>query len=90
MSGGESRDDADVHNNLGLVLAKAGRTEEAAEQFRAALRADPGFAPAHLNLGTALASQGKRGPALAEFRRALELEPRNVKARRNIDIVGPS
>ena len=42
--------DAVFHNNLGSVLVKAGRTEEAAVFFRKALEFDPKLNIAHINL----------------------------------------
>jgi predicted O-linked N-acetylglucosamine transferase (SPINDLY family) len=42
--------DAVFHNNLGSVLVKAGRTEEAARCFRKALEIDPGLNIARINL----------------------------------------
>ncbi len=42
--------DAVFHNNLGSVLVKAGRTEEAAKCFRKALEIDPGLNIARINL----------------------------------------
>ena len=42
--------DAVFHNNLGSVLVQAGRTEDAAAQFRKALEIDPGLNIAHINL----------------------------------------
>ncbi len=60
-------------NNLGDVLMKQGRRDEAMAQFDAALRADPGFVSAHLNRGLALQEGGKTEESLKELRTAVEL-----------------
>ena len=53
--------------NLGLALAKQGRTDEAIEHYREAVRLQPAFGEARQHLADALASQAKteeaRGPA---------------------------
>jgi spermidine synthase len=44
---------AEAHNNLGIALASTGRTDEAIDQFRLALRIDPEFDDAKRNLAMA-------------------------------------
>ena len=41
---------AEAHNNLGIILAKQGRLDEAVSQFVEALRIDPDFTKAKRNL----------------------------------------
>jgi protein O-GlcNAc transferase len=43
--------------NLGTVLAKLGRTDEALARYNEALRADPNNPDAHFNLGVTLAGR---------------------------------
>lgn len=57
---------------------------EAAEAYRRALAADPGFADAHCNLGTVYYNQNRRGLARECFERALELDPRHVEGHVNL------
>lgn len=76
-----------ARNNLGLVLAAKGRTEEALEQYRLALRLRPCYASAHNNLGAALLQSGRLDEAEAHFRRALACDPSCVTAARNRDII---
>ena len=52
-------DDAEVHNNLGIALAKQERTADALAHFREALRIRPDFAEARHNLAIALQKAGK-------------------------------
>jgi len=63
-------------NDLGMLLLRSGRAEEAAADFRRAVSLDPGSAAAHCNLGAALAKTGAREAAEAEVRSALAIDPR--------------
>ena len=73
-----------AHANLGAALEARGRAAEAAEQYRAALRARPDSAAARNNLGAALQSVGNLEGAIAEYRRAVQAEPDYVNARHNL------
>ncbi|HOW89397.1 MAG TPA: tetratricopeptide repeat protein, partial [Elusimicrobiales bacterium] len=64
-----------AHNNLGVVLAGLGRTEEAVEHYREALRIRPDYPNARHNLGLALAALGRKEEAVAQYREALRLKP---------------
>ena len=55
-------DDAALRTDRGIALWSAGRREEAAADFRAALKTRPGFLPAAMSLASALAGS-KEGPA---------------------------
>lgn len=68
-----------AHNNLGVVLAAAGRTDEAIAQYRAALAINPEDAKARNNLGLALAARGRTDEAVAQYRMALNLALRQGK-----------
>jgi Flp pilus assembly protein TadD len=41
---------AKAHYNLGVLFERQGRVEEAAREFRMALRLDPGYAKARIGL----------------------------------------
>lgn len=59
---------------LGNVEARAGNQPAAAEAYRAALRAAPGYVPAHISLGQ-LHFEGERYPeAATALRRGLEID----------------
>ena len=65
-----------AHNNLGVALARMGRTPEAIDEYQAALRLKPDYAEPHNNLATALSRQPDRMPdAIAEVREALRIKP---------------
>src|SRR5207247_2097497 len=48
-----------AHSNYATALQEAGRTDEAAGQFSAALRLNPGSAKTHVNLAALLMEKGK-------------------------------
>ncbi len=66
---------ASGENNRGVAFLAAGRYEEAAEAFRAALRRSPGQPMVTVNLALALRFQGKIDEAVALFERALDSPP---------------
>jgi tetratricopeptide (TPR) repeat protein len=74
-------------NALGIVLGKQGRVDEAIEQFRNAVRIDPGLADAHSNLALALQKAGRLDEALAECREALRLNPDFAEGHYNLGCV---
>jgi len=65
-----------ARNNLALSLMQKGRLDEAVEQFRAALRANPQYELAHKNLADALVQKGRFDDAIRHYRESLRLEPR--------------
>lgn len=70
--------------NLGSVLYKEGRTEEAIPLFRRAMDLDPFMAGSHLGLGGCLERQGKTDQAIAEYREEIRIHPRNADAYSNL------
>ena len=78
---------ADLHNILGLSLARQGRIEEAIGEFREAMRLEPDSAMTHWHLGAALASRGARDEAIEHLRRSVQLDPNNPLARQDLEAV---
>ncbi|MCD4754723.1 MAG: tetratricopeptide repeat protein [Deltaproteobacteria bacterium] len=71
IEAGSNPKNAKVYNNLGLVLGKLGRHEEALEAFKKA-----GDRPAaYNNLGYCYFLQGKYIEAIAAFKKAIEIKP---------------
>jgi tetratricopeptide (TPR) repeat protein len=61
--------------NLGVVLARVGRTDAARKAFEDALAIDPRQKDAHHNLGLLLAGEGKYDEAIAHFEASLAKDP---------------
>jgi tetratricopeptide (TPR) repeat protein len=75
-----------AHNNLGLLLAKRGRTDEAIAHYQKALEINPNHAEAHNNLGVLLADIGRTDEAIAHYRQALEINPNYGNAHYNLGV----
>ncbi|HLZ54371.1 MAG TPA: tetratricopeptide repeat protein [Verrucomicrobiae bacterium] len=73
-----------AHIDLGMALCDAGRTDEAIEQYHAALRINPDDSLAHNDLGVALSRQGRLAESISEYRQALQIQPGNADAHRNL------
>jgi tetratricopeptide (TPR) repeat protein len=59
----------------GAILARRGRTAEAEQDLRDAIRRNPAHAPAHFHLGLALLRRGRGGDATLALREALRHAP---------------
>src|SRR5207245_8511498 len=68
-----------AHFNYATALQEAGRTDEAAGEFSAALRLNPGSAKAHVNLAALVMEKGKLDEAQTHFEQALRIEPNNAE-----------
>ncbi len=79
--------DAEAHNNLGIVQRDAGQHGEAAASFRRALWIQPDFAQAHNNLGTVLQTIGQLDEAAASYQQALAHRPDFAIAHSNLGTV---
>jgi Flp pilus assembly protein TadD len=63
------------HHALGLLADIEDRGEEAERNYRAALKVDPGFAPARANLARRLFSRGQYENAREQFERLEQVAP---------------
>jgi len=77
-------DDAECRFILGSAAAERGHWDEAIDQYRAALRLEPGYTKVRNNLGIALTRTGRLEEAVAEYRRTLAAEPAHQNARFNL------
>jgi tetratricopeptide (TPR) repeat protein len=73
-----------MHNNLGRLLRRMGRQDDAIESYQAAIAARPDYAVAWFNLGNALTQKGAREKAEAAFRQAIASEPEYARAFSNL------
>lgn len=81
-----SNNDARAWTNLGVVLNRQDKTDEALEAWKQAIALDPKLAGAHFNIGLTLVRKGEYGDAITPLRQALTLEPNNEGARRALAI----
>jgi tetratricopeptide (TPR) repeat protein len=66
------------HHALGLLADRQGRGEEAEAHYRAALKVDPGVAPARANLARRLFARGQYENAREQFERLIEVAPKSI------------
>lgn len=64
-----------AHYNLATDLQKAGKLQEASEQYAQTLRLRPDYAEAENNLGITLAQAGRVQEGVGHFERALQIDP---------------
>ncbi len=76
--------DAAAEYNLGSVLDRQGRWEEAREHYERAIAIDPFYARAMNNLAVGLDRRGQGAAALALFARALEAAPADAETYSNL------
>ena len=75
---------ARAENRIGIALASAGRTDEAAFAFKRACDLDAAWAPPHANHGALWQRLGRVRQALEQYRRALALDPTHALASFNL------
>ena len=73
-----------AHDNRGLYLFKAGRVDEAMQDYRAALAINPGYLNANNNLGHAFGELGRPAEAVPLYRVALQAQPNHREVRNNL------
>lgn len=62
------------HLHLGEALRQQGRFADALEEYREAVRLNPGWAQAHVNLGVTLAGLGRLDEASGAYEKALSID----------------
>lgn len=73
-----------ARTNLGAILSKTGRSEEAIAHFKQALVAKPDYPEAHSNLGRELVIAGNLREAIAHYQEALRANPHFAEAHNNL------
>lgn len=76
--------DAAAEYNLGTVLDRQGRTDEARERYERALAIDPFHSRALNNLGVLLDRSGRSDLAIATLQRSVQANPENAEAYSNL------
>ncbi len=75
-----------IYYNLANVLLKAGRVDEAIQNYRNAIHLDPNRFEAHYNLANTLSRQGKLDEAIAQYAEVVRLKPDFADAYNNLAI----
>ena len=73
-----------IHMNLGDALARQGKPEQALEQYRAALLADPRSARIQAGIGATLGDLGRFDEAVRELEKAVVMDPAYATAHINL------
>jgi tetratricopeptide (TPR) repeat protein len=74
-------DDAALHNNYGLMLARAKKIPEAQSELAKAAQIDPAHAGKYYyNLGAVLVNSGQYDPAAEAFKKAIDADPEYAEA----------
>jgi tetratricopeptide (TPR) repeat protein len=76
-----------AHNNIGISLARQGRTQEAIDHFNRALALNPHHDEADYNLANALLRLNREDEAIPHYEASLKINPRNTKAHFNLAAV---
>jgi hypothetical protein len=76
-----------AHNNLGNILLKQGKTEEAIEQYQITIQLKSDHAEAHSNLGNAMSSLGKTAQAIELYWKALNLKVNHPATLNNLALI---
>ncbi len=76
--------DSLAHNNLGLVLLRTHRPQEALKEFEQAIQLVPGNIEANTNLGMTLIELDRPQEAISSLQKSLELKPRYAYAHYNL------
>jgi tetratricopeptide (TPR) repeat protein len=74
-------------NNLGILAARNGSTDEAVQNFQRALQSDPDYAVALTNLGNAYRQQKRWNDAQDVLQRALQSSPADPEANYSLGMV---
>jgi serine/threonine protein kinase/Flp pilus assembly protein TadD len=67
-------DNAGAHSSLGTALHRAGRLDDAIDEYRQAVRLQPDFAEVHCSLASSLYEKGLLDEAIAELRATIRLK----------------
>ncbi len=73
-----------AHNNLGILLAQQGKTQEAITQFEATLALHPNHAKAERNLGHALFESQRLADAIPHYEAAVRIDPLYAEGHANL------
>lgn len=75
------------HKGLGDILWRKGLLQQAAEEYRAALKLRPDWAEVENNLGSVHKAEGNRAAAEQHYRRAISIAPSLAAAHSNLGVM---
>ena len=78
---------ADAHNILGVSLAALGRSDDAVDELRRAIKINAEAPSYHANLGEVLRQAGRLDEAAEAIEKAIKLDPDNAQALNNLGII---
>ena len=78
--------DAEAHNNLGVILEKLEKLNEAELSYKKAIALKPNYSDAHNNLGNVLKELGRLDESESSYRKAIVLKPDFAEAHNNLGI----
>jgi Flp pilus assembly protein TadD len=81
---------AKAHHNLGIVLMRSRRHNDAVVAYRQSLRYRPNYGPTFMNLGYALKDSGRLAEAAAAWEQAARLAPNDPAPRQELSQLGMS
>lgn len=88
LTGQRSLDDQPAaHLNMAVVYDNLGQVERAEQEYRLALRIDPGCVPARNNLAMLCNRLGRAAEAESHLRRVIELEPEFAEAHYSLGLL---
>jgi tetratricopeptide (TPR) repeat protein len=79
--------DLSAQFNHAVELQQHGKLSEAADEYRALLKANPAYAEVHANLGVVLARLGKFDEAISSYEAALRVNPKLTQVLLNLGIL---
>jgi tetratricopeptide (TPR) repeat protein len=73
-----------AHNNLGAVLVEQGRSDEAIEHYKQALKSEPKYQDAIVNLGATLIKKGQIDEAIRHYKDFLQHNSQDFLIHKNL------
>ncbi len=81
-------DDAAAHYNLGTLLMRVQRFDEAVQLYHQSLRYRPNYAATYLNLGYALKDSGRIDEAATAWEQVVRLAPNDPVVKQELSRLG--
>jgi len=73
-----------AYNDIGVILYRRGRVNDAISQFQRALKINSQYEEAYYNLGIALMHKGDTNAAIVQYQKALQIDPEYASVQNNL------